>query len=36
VVPPDTWHSFRADREMSLRHVTVFDSTHPGNERKPK
>ena len=36
VVPPNTWHSFRADSEMPLRHVTVFDSTHPGNEPKPK
>ena len=35
VVPPNTWHSFRADGDMSLRHVTVFDSARPGNERKP-
>ena len=35
VVPPNAWHSFRADSEMSLRHVTVFDSAHPGNEPKP-
>ena len=36
VVPPNAWHSFRADSEMSLRHVTVFDSAHPGNEPKPR
>jgi mannose-6-phosphate isomerase-like protein (cupin superfamily) len=35
VVPPNTWHSFRADSDMSLRQLAVFDSNHPGNERKP-
>jgi quercetin dioxygenase-like cupin family protein len=28
VVPPNTWHSFRADGDAPLRHVAAFDSAH--------
>ena len=28
VVPPNTWHSFRADGDATLRHVAAFDSAH--------
>ncbi len=32
VVPPNTWHSFRADRDAPLRHVAAFDSAHVETE----
>ena len=28
IVPPNTWHSFRPDAGMSLRHVAAYDSGH--------
>jgi quercetin dioxygenase-like cupin family protein len=28
VVPPDTWHSFRAEGDVPLRHVAAFDTAH--------
>jgi hypothetical protein len=35
VVPANAWHYFRGDGEVSLRHVAVLDSAHPGQELKP-
>ena len=32
VVPPHTWHSFRADDDAPLRHVAAFDSAHVDTE----
>ena len=32
VVPPNTWHSFRADGDAPLRHVAAFDSAHVETE----
>ena len=35
VVPPNTWHRFRADGDAPLRHVAAFDSAHVDIELKP-
>jgi quercetin dioxygenase-like cupin family protein len=32
VVPPHTWHSFRADGDMPLRHIAAYDSAHVDTE----
>ena len=32
VVPPHTWHSFRADGDMPLRHAAAYDSAHVDTE----
>ncbi len=32
VVPPNTWHSFRADGNAPLRHVAAYDSAHVETE----
>jgi mannose-6-phosphate isomerase-like protein (cupin superfamily) len=32
VVPPNTWHSFRAEGDVSLCHVAVFDTAHVATE----
>jgi len=32
IVPRRTWHSFRADGDMRLRHVAVYDSGDPDIE----
>jgi quercetin dioxygenase-like cupin family protein len=34
VVPPNTWHRFRADGDVPLRHVAAFDSAHVDTELK--
>jgi quercetin dioxygenase-like cupin family protein len=28
LVPPNTWHSFRADGDAPLRHVAAYDGAH--------
>ena len=32
VVPPHTWHSFRADGDTPLRHIAAYDSAHVDTE----
>jgi mannose-6-phosphate isomerase-like protein (cupin superfamily) len=32
VVPPNTWHSFRADGDVPLRHVAAFAAAHVETE----
>jgi quercetin dioxygenase-like cupin family protein len=32
VVPPNTWHSFRADGDLPLRHVAAFDTAQVETE----